>query len=80
MSTLRSFVVHRLVVVVHSSKVKTILFPWSDSLLFQDVYGSPLAHQLNINNYIWIDALTKPFSNDTDPNSIGVCDTKLLEK
>jgi hypothetical protein len=36
-----------------------ILFFWNSSLLFQDDHESIFTHELNTNNFIWVDALTK---------------------
>lgn len=49
-------------------------------MLSQYAHESLLAQELNINNFLWIDAMDKPVSNDTNPNSIDGCDAKLFEK
>ena len=77
-SAFRRFVGPELAILTHYSKFKTHFISLHNSLLFLHDHEALCAHEMNLNNFTWIDALGKPLSNNTNPNSTGGCGAKLL--
>jgi hypothetical protein len=67
-------------ILIHFSKFKIDPIIMEQYLLFQSGHGSLLIREMNLNNFIWMDAPNKPLSNSENRSSLSFSYQKLFKK